>query len=386
MAAAERFDIAIVGGGMAGAGAAFFLADERRVVLLEREGHAGYHSTGRSAALYTQAYGNDVIRAITVASKPFFDSPPDGFADHPLLTPRGALFIAREDQFEHLKAETATAQRHAPAVRLVDAAEARRLSPALREEYCAAGAYEPDAMDMDVDAILQGFLRGARRKGAEVRTDAEVLDLAQLSDGWRLETPTGPVDAGVVVNAAGAWASALARMAGAASVLVQPKRRTAFLFRQPEIAGIAGAPLTVDVDEQFYFKPDAGLILGSPADETPVEPQDIQPEELDIAIGADRIQKAADMEIRRIERSWAGLRSFAPDKSPVVGFDDQVPGFFWLAGQGGYGIQTAPGMSALAAALLLGRPIDPALTAFGFSTGRVSPARFNAPDRAVADA
>lgn len=376
MAGAEAFDIAVVGAGMAGASAAYFLSAEKRVVLLERESHPGYHATGRSAALYAAAYGNAPIRALTVASKPFYDDPPEGFAAQPLLKPRGALVIARADQVARLEGETADIRRQVPAVRLVDAAEALALSPALKPGYVAAAAYDADAMDMDVDAILQGFLRGARARGAQLRVDAEVMDLAGRNGGWRIETASGPIDAEIVVDAAGAWATPLARMAGARTIEIQPKRRTAFLFRPPEIAGLERSPLTVDVEEQFYFKPDAGLMLGSPADETPLPPQDVQPEEWDIAVGADRIQQAADLPIRRIERSWAGLRSFAADKTPVVGFDPDSPGFFWLAGQGGYGIQTAPAMGALTAALILGRPISDALARLDFSAADVSPDRF----------
>lgn len=370
------FDIAIVGGGMAGASAAFFLAEGRRVVLLERESHPGFHTTGRSAAVYTQAYGNAAIRALTVASKPFFDAPPEGFAAHPLLSPRGALFVAREDQIAKLEEETETARQFAPRVRLVDSDEACALSPALKRDYVAAGSYEPDAMDIDVDALLQGFLRGARSKGAEIRLEAEVRDMSQRGDGWRLSTAAGEIEAGVVVNAAGAWASPFARMAGAQRIEITPKRRTAFLFRPPEGVDIGKSPLTIDVDEDFYFKPDAGLVLGSPADETPQPPQDIQPDEWDIAVGADRIQQAADLPIRRIERSWAGLRCFAEDKTPVVGFDETAPGFFWLAGQGGYGIQTAPAMGMLTAALIAGQPLPERFSELGFSAGDAAPARF----------
>lgn len=372
------YDVAIIGAGMAGASAAFFLADDLRVLLLERESRPGYHATGRSAALYTQAYGNAPIRALTVASKPFYDAPPTGFAVQPLLSPRGALVIARSDQVAKLEAETAEVQQLAPQVRLVDADEARRISPALRADYVAAGSYEPDAADMDVDAILQGFLRGARAKGADLRTGAEVLELVQQGAGWRIETRAGAFETGVIVNAAGAWATTLARMAGARAIDVTPKRRTAFLFKPPTDLDVARSPLTTDVDEQFYFKPDAGLILGSPADETPVEPQDAQPEELDVAIGVDRIQRAAELPIRRIEHRWAGLRSFAKDKTPVVGFDDDAPGFFWLAGQGGYGIQTAPAMGALAASLICGRSLSSALSGVGFTADWTAPQRFGA--------
>lgn len=372
----DRYDIAIIGAGIAGAGAAYFLGGAARTLLLEQEERPGYHTTGRSAAVYTQAYGNDAIRALTVASKAFYDSPPSGFADGPLLTKRGALFIARLDQMEKLTAETALAQTFAPRVRTIGPEEVLRLSPAVRPDYAAGGAYEPDAADIDVDRLLQGFLSGARRQGVTLASNARVTGLTQLGDGWRIETTAGAYEASIVVNAAGAWASEIARIAGAGSITITPKRRTAFLFRPPEIEGFAASPLTIDVDEGFYFKPDAGLVLGSPADETPVVAQDVQPEELDVAVGADLIQQATNMQIRRVEKSWAGLRSFADDKSPVVGFDADAPGFFWLAGQGGYGIQTAPALSAFAAALILGRHMEPALVALGFKSEGLAPDRF----------
>lgn len=381
-----RFDIAIVGGGIAGASLAYRLANSsarsvRRILLLERESLPGYHATGRSAALYTQAYGNAAIRALTVASRAFYDAPPTGFADHPLLTPRGAMVIATRAQADKLEAETLDVQRQAPQVQLIGAAEARALAPMLRQDYAALAAYEPDAMDMDVNSILQGCLRGAKAAGVDIRTDAPVTDLARLNDGWRLETPTGAVTAGIVVNAAGAWASEVAALAGAQKIEITPKRRTAFLFKGPAGLNLSDTPMVIDVDEQFYFKPDAGLILGSPADETPMPPHDASPDELDIAVGADRIQRAADLPIRRIESSWAGLRSFTSDKTPVVGFDCAAPGFFWFAGQGGYGIQTAPAMAAVATALLEGTPIAHTLPKLALSATALAPDRFSAPPR-----
>ncbi len=373
---ARQFDVAIIGGGIAGAGLSYFLGQGQRAVLLEQESALGTHTTGRSAALYTQAYGNAEIRALTVASKTFFDAPPAGFASYPLLTPRGVLLIGRTDQREAVQREVAAARLLTPRARLVSGSEAVALSPALKADYIDTACYDPDAMDIDVDAMMQGYLAGARQNGVEVWLDAPVRGLAQLNSGWRLETAKGPIDADIIVNASGAWASAIAIMAGARAIKITPKKRTAFLVTAPEIPGFASSAATIDVDEQFYFKPDAGLALLSPADETPIEPHDAFAEEIEIAIGADRVQAAANIPINHINHSRAGLRCFTNDKTPVVGFDDDAPGFFWLAGQGGYGIQTSPAMSMIAAALINGKKAPEQLQDREGHLMALSPARF----------
>ncbi|MCA8927316.1 MAG: FAD-binding oxidoreductase [Alphaproteobacteria bacterium] len=369
-------DIVIIGGGMAGASAGYFLAGRgRRVVLLEREERCGYHTTGRSAALYSQAYGNPAICALTIAGEAFYDNPPAGFADHPLLSPRGALFVGRADQSAAVEAAVKEGQALVPSVRLLDAAEARAISPALRPDYVACAGWEPNARDIDVDALHQGFLRGLRAQGGEVVVNAEVQALERSGGQWRVRTGAGEFSAPIVVNAAGAWADTIGRMAGCRPVGCVPKRRTAFLFEPPASMDSRNWPLTVDVDEQWYFKPDAGLLLGSPADETPVEPHDAYPEEMDIALGADRIQAASTLEIRAIKHSWAGLRSFVADKTPVAGYAPAQEGFFWLCGQGGYGIQTAPGLGAAAAALVEGEDLPEAVRGLGLTAAALAPER-----------
>ena len=371
----SRTDFLVIGAGIAGASAAYFLAERGHVLLLERESHPGYHSTGRSAALYSQTYGNRAIRILTVGSEGFYRSPPAGFADHPLLTPRGAMYIGRADQAETVERIITAAQALVPTVRMIPVAEARRLVPALKADYVAAAGIEPDAMDIDVHALHQGFLRGLRARGGRVVTDAEVRGIGRANGDWTVETNEGAFRAPVLLNAAGAWCDAIAAMAGVPPIGLTPKRRTAFIFPPPPETDIAGWPMVIDADEQFYIKPDAGKLLGSPADETPVEPQDVQPDELDIAVAADRIQTAFDFEIRRIERRWAGLRSFVADRRPVVGFDAAAPGFFWVAGQGGYGIQTAPAMGLLCAALATGGAVPAELADLGLAAADLSPDR-----------
>jgi D-arginine dehydrogenase len=370
------FDHLVIGGGMAGAAVAYMLAPSGSVALLEREAQFGHHSTGRSAALFIEGYGNAAIRALNRASRPFFDAPPDGFAATPLLTPRGVLMIAREDQLARLDAAEAelSAQALVRPERL-DAEGCRRLVPMLRPGHIVAGMLDPGATDIDVDALHQGFLRGARSKGATVTADAEIRAIERTAAGWRVESTAGTFEAATLVNAAGAWADVIAAMAGVRPLGLQPKRRTAALVDPPPGMDIRRWPGLIDVDEQFYCKPDAGLLLVSPADETPSEPIDAQPDELDIAIGIDRLQQAADLPVRRVVRSWAGLRSFFADRTPAVGPAADAPGFFWLAGQGGYGIQTAPAMGALAASLITGRPLPDTLAAAGVEPALLSPSR-----------
>ena len=367
------FDFLIIGSGIAGAGAAYELADGARVLLLEREDAHGYHTTGRSAALYSEAYGNAVIRGLTRASRPFFEAPPPGFAAHALLTPRGCLYVGRPDQAQALAALLA-AEPDALAPLTREAVLA--LVPALRPNYVGSGLLEAGAMDADVEALHQGFLRGARARGAQVRLSAEVTAVVRGAGAFAVRLASGEtVEAAVVVNAAGAWADRVAAMAGVQPVGLQPMRRTAVIIEAPEGIEVRAWPMVIDADEAFYFKPDAGRLLASPADETPSEPCDAWADDMDVAVCIDRIQAAADLPVRRVVRSWAGLRSFVADRSPVIGFDDRVPGFFWLAGQGGYGVQTAPAAARAAAALARRQAIPADIVAQGVTAEHLSPAR-----------
>ena len=246
----------------------------------------------------------------------------------------------------------------------------------LREDRLDGGIFDPDARMIDVDALLQAFLRGARRAGAELRTGAEVTGMAREAGGWRAETAAGPVFAPVVVNAAGAWAGVVATMAGACPIAVEPKRRTGVIVDPPAGVEVAGWPLVLDARETFYFKPDAGKLMLSPADETPSEPMDAFADELDVAVAIDRVQAVADLPVRRVSHSWAGLRTFSPDRTPIVGFDAVATGFFWLAGQGGYGLQTSAAMGELAASLIRGEGLPANLAAEGVELAALDPGRF----------
>jgi len=368
-------DFAIIGAGMAGASAAYELAAHGQVLLLERESQPGYHTTGRSAALYTEGYGNAAIRAITTASRAAYLAPPPGFTDRPLLTPRGSLLIARPDQAAKLPGMLAEIGALVPSVHAVDAAECLRLVPVLRREALAGGIHEPDAMDIDVNGLHRGYLRGLAARGGKLMTDAEVLGLERSGGRWQVRTPAGTLSAAVVINAAGAWADVVGGMVGAAEIGLVPKRRTILVADVEGPVAPTDGPFAADIDEGFYFRTEAGRILGSPADETPSPPCDAQPEELDIALAIDRMEQATTLRFKRIVNKWAGLRSFVADKTPVAGFDPAVEGFFWLAGQGGYGIQTAPAMGRIAAALATGADIPADVAAYGITAATLSPAR-----------
>lgn len=373
----SAFDIVIIGAGIAGASAAFAIGNRARVLLVERESQPGYHSTGRSAAVYAETYGNAAIRALTTGSRAFFMAPPDGFADHPILTARGALHVGPAEAAPRLERLAAELRRLVASVRTVDASEIRALCPALRPDVAAAGLYEPEAMDIDVHALHRGFLRGAQAAGATLVCDADVTMLDRRDGLWQVTTTAGRFAAPIVINAAGAWADTIAARAGIAPVPVRPKRRTALTFDPPAGLEVAAWPMVIDSDEQWYFKPDAGRLLASPADETDIEACDVQPDEMDLAIAIDRIETATTLAIRRPAAKWAGLRSFTPDRTIVCGFDSAAEGFCWLAGQGGYGIQTSPAMGRVAAALALGDGFPADLQALGVDAARLSPDRFD---------
>lgn len=370
--AATSVDIIVIGAGMAGASVAAELSKSARVALIERESQPGYHTTGRSAALFTMAYGPEPIRALSRASHAFYRGEGPGNPPADLIHPRGVLFIARPDQraaLEEMQAELGTA------VAPISAAAACDLQPLLRPGYLAAALHDRDAADIEVHGLHQHYLKAFKANEGALHLRAEVLGLARPGDGWQVETRDAVLSAPVVINAAGAWADEIAILAGVRPLGLRPLRRTAMLVAPPSGISPDGWPMVVDCEEEFYVKPDAGKLLLSPADETPSAPCDAQPEEMDIAICVDRVERAFDLQVRRIEHKWAGLRSFLADKSPAVGFDPEAPGFFWLAGQGGYGIQTAPAMARYAAALVRGAPVPADIEAEGLGPDSLSPVR-----------
>lgn len=370
-------DFLIIGAGIAGASAGFALSRHGRVVVVDQETVAGYHTTGRSAAFYAETYGNETVRRLTSAAKTFFITPPDGFTATPLVRPRGALFIATATQLEALERLYADKRQSLPTVARVDAAFLHARMPLIRDQF-VAGVWDPECQDIDVHALHQGFLKGLKRHGGTLRLGAGVVSLQRQSGHWRALLEDGTtLTAAVVINAAGAWADEVATRAGATPLGLTPKRRTVITFPAPPGLDHDNWPLTLDVDDRFYLKPEAGRVLASPGDATPLPPQDAQPDELDIATVAHRLETAFAFRIARIERKWAGLRTFAADDSPVVGEDPAQPGFFWFAGQGGFGMQTAPAMAALLEGLVITGRVPEGLQEFGVSEALINPARFN---------
>jgi D-arginine dehydrogenase len=370
-------DVLVIGAGMAGASLAYELSPHARVIVLEREDQPGYHTTGRSAALYSETYGNATMRMLTRAGRRFFTTPPTGFAQAPLLTPRGTLLVGTPAQREALQRVHDDSAGEVGSLQLWSAEQVNHKVPVFGGLPLAGGVWEPEAMDIDVHALHQGYLRGLRARGGQVVCHAEVQALSCTQGQWTVQTRAGEFSAPLVVNAAGAWADELGAMAGSQSIGLQPLRRTAITFDAPAALDTAAWPAVIDVDEQFYFKPEAGRLLASPADETPSPPCDAQPDEYDIAVLVDRIETATTLRVPRIHSRWAGLRSFVADRTLVAGFDAQRSGFFWLAGQGGYGIQTASGASRAAAALVLARPLPSELQDLGLVAEHLSPLRLS---------
>lgn len=348
MSGDKIWDIAIIGAGIAGAALAAEVAPHASVLILEAEDVAGYHATGRSAAFWEETYGGPAVQPLTAASRSRLEE--GGF-----LQPLGSLHIGRE--YERAQIEAMLEQFAGSGVEL-SLVDPRELIPGLRPEWNLA-VWEPSCAYIDVAGLHAAALSRAKKAGAELVLDAALTAASRSGDGWQLETKAGNFAARILVNAAGAWADRVAAMAGVAPIGIQPLRRALAQLRvDPPVPD--DAPHVAHIGGEFYFKPESGgRIWLSPHDEVPSEPGDVQPEEIDIAIAIDRLEQVVDWKIERVERSWAGLRSFAPDRLPVYGFDNHVPGFFWCAGQGGFGIQTAPAASLVAASLLLGTAPDP---------------------------
>jgi D-arginine dehydrogenase len=365
----HQFDTVVIGAGIAGAAAAAHLAADRSVALIEAEEAAGYHSTGRSAAMWIENYGPPVVRLMTSLSRPFFETPPPGFSEAPLMTRRPVLYLAPPEQVEAMRDFLA----RAVGTREITPDEAGAMVPALRPGWAVLAAVETDTFDMDVAALHQGFLRQLRARGGKLALRSRAERIARRWGRWEVEVTGGDVFAApVLVNAAGAWGDEVARIAGVAPLGLQPKRRTGVII-DPAPWQVADWPMVNDVGHTWYARPEARTrLMVSPADETNMEPQDVQPDELDIAIAIDRMQRALDIEVRRVERAWAGLRTFTPDRELALGWDRAAPGFFWNVGQGGYGIQTSPAAGRLVADLIAGRDPGP----LGAVLPRLDPNRF----------
>ncbi|WP_417464476.1 NAD(P)/FAD-dependent oxidoreductase [Kordiimonas sp.] len=369
-------DFLIIGAGIAGAGIAYRLASHARVLMMDMEDQAGYHTTGRSAAFYAETYGGPKLQPLTTASKAFLHNPPEGFTDTPLINPMGAIHIFREDQ-RRAAEETFKSLVAIEGVRLITRDEVLRRAPYLDGSLIAGGIWDPDCGNLDVAALHQGYLRAAKHMGAALTLGDRFEAAAYDGHRWHVKTRTGQIKARYLVNCAGAWADEVARRAGVQALALEPLRRTIITIPAPEGRPFdRHGPLIVDADEDFYFKPEGEGYLISPADESLSVPCDAQPEMEDVAMAADYFEKTTGAEVARIDAKWAGLRTFARDKAPVVGFASDSPAFFWNAGQGGYGIQTSPAWSDMAASLLLGYSLPTYLTHAGVRPEVYAPVRF----------
>lgn len=373
-----RFDIVIIGAGMAGASlAAELAASGKSILILEAEDQPGYHTTGRSAAFWHESYGGPEIQPLTTNSLAFLGSPPKDFSEYGFLTPRHAVTLGRAEDTAEMQKFRDDFAASGVEMQDLDRTALGEVVPGLLPEW-TQGISEPSCADIEVGGLHSAYLRWAKKGGVELKTRAAVQGASRQSDGsWLINTSAGDFEADIIVNAAGAWADDLATKASVAPVGVQPYRRTLLQLRlgTPTPADL---PLVIDVNGSFYFKGESeGKIWLSPHDEIPDEARDVSPEDLDVAIAIDRLEHVVDWPIAAVERKWAGLRSFAPDRLPVIGFDPLVPGFFWLAGQGGYGIMTAPAVAALAGRLIAGERSD----ALHASIGGLPKAEFFSPDR-----
>lgn len=367
-------DFIVIGAGAAGASAAAHLAPHGSVAILEAESQPGYHATGRSAALWEPNFGNALVRTLIAGSAAFLREPPEGFSEHKLITPRGGLTVADAESADAL---AAIAKERGPnsGFEPLTPDEALRRVPILRRETLVAAYFDHSVFDMDVNALHRGFLRVAAKSGATLHGDARVSSLARNDGTWRVTAGSETFEAPIVVNAAGAWAGEIGTLAGCSPIGLTPMRRTAVTVDGPPDGDLQSWPAVDRAGIPNYFKPEAGKLMVSPGDETPSEPQDAQPDELDVAIAIDWFETITTLAVKRVHHSWAGLRSFVADRSPVVGFDDKVDGFFWLAGQGGYGIMLSPVLGRTTASLIVDRKLPADLQKAGVTPEAIGPAR-----------
>jgi len=369
-------DFCVIGGGIAGLSVAAELSAHAKVILLEREADLAYHTSGRSAALYSELTAESTALSLSKLTRPFLVEPPDGFSRYPLHSEVPSIFTATADQADLLQREAAKLDQP----QFLDTDEMLERVPVLRtgEDGITAGLMETCSFRIDVGALVQGFRNQLTRQQGEILSRAEVGALAQDGPGWRVETVQGElIAAGRVVNAAGAWGDVIAEHAGVKPLGLKPMRRNIIVFDGPAGIEVSHWPAVASISGDYYFLPEAGKLMGSAADEVPSAPCDAQPEEYDIALAADRIESATMLEIRRIEHRWAGLRTFAPDRQLVAGYDADATGFFWLVGQGGFGMQTSKAAAVAAARLALEEALPPSYEAAGITADDLSPQRFD---------
>ena len=348
-------DILVIGGGIAGLSAAAALSSHAKVTVLEAEEQIGYHSSGRSATMLHYALGDRLVRALTLASRSFFDDPPRDFSEIPVGRRMAVLVHAREDESADLDALEAEIARFTPLERL-DARGVHDLCPLLKDD-ALYGIADRNGIRLDPHALLQGFLRQLRGRRGELHTGARVARVERQGDGWHVTTERGDEhSAPILVNAAGSWADQVAKLAGVRPIGLEPKRRTIITFDAPPGTDLARLPFAKTVGDELYFAPESGRLFASPMDEVPSDPCDAQPEEWEVALAAYRMEERTTVKVGHIHGKWAGLRTFTPDRHPAAGFAADAKGFFWLAGQGGFGLQTSPAMAGIVASLVAGEP------------------------------
>lgn len=346
----QTFDFLVVGGGIVGVAVSSELAQYGSVLLIERESSLSYHTTGRSAAISMESYGNALIRQLTCASRKFFENPPSELTDTALSSPRGALIVGDCDHLDKLSARYQTVVKQVPSTQWLDRKAVAEMAPFLGEQWIA-GIHETSAFDLDVHAIHEAFLRGLRQRGGLIRTESEIINARRDGSAWLVKLMNGnTMQIGSIINASGAWADIVAERCGATRLGVQALLRTVVVI-DPE-CDVSQCPYIGTIDEQIFIKPDVGRLMVSPCDETPSEPCDALPDEMGIAIAMDRLGNATRLRPKRVLNRWAGLRIFVPDRSPLIGADPAQESFIWCAALGGYGIQTAPAMARFCAALV----------------------------------
>lgn len=374
------FDVAIIGGGIAGVASGSYLAEQQNVVLLETEAALAHHTTGRSAAHFLENYGGEVCRRLAIASRSYFESPPKEFVDVELFLPGAVLNVGRESDLGELERLAREGAEFVESIAYLDEEAALKLCEAIRPGVIAGAVYEPASQAIDVMSLHQGFVRTMRASGAEIRREAGVTGLTRVGESWEVTTTQGTLRANAIVNAAGAWVDEVALMAGVRPIGIMPLRRTAFTSKPKQFD--PNWPMVYMVDESFYCYPETGgFLFCSPADETPSDPCDAKAEELDVAMGIEVINEAMDVDLRSVQTAWAGLRSFVDDRQPVIGFDDEVPGFFWMAGQGSTGILTSPASGMAARDLFEQGELSKAFLDLGLAGSQLSPARLS--DRSI---
>jgi len=379
----RRYDALVVGGGISGVSVAYEVAENRSVGLLDMESVLAYHTSGRSLATFLESYGGPVIRALTTGSRAAFENPPDIMMP-PLLSPLGLLWLGPEGQSDQIHGLYDAVRDLVPDVRIVSGAEAEQINPALAKGYTEIGMFEPGATEIDVNAIHQGYVKGLRRRGGEIHVSARLVSAERKGSVWNAKDAAGnEYEAETIINAAGSWVDEVAGVCRAKPVGIRPLRRTVFLVASPEGVSPRGIPLTGNIENTWYFMPQGDVFACSPADETLMEPCDAKPDPLEIARALELINEATILNAQSIKRPWAGLRNFVPDRVPVVGYDETAEGFFWYAGQGGYGMQIAPALSKTGAALFDGREVPGDLTARGLRAEDLSPSRAGMTELAV---